>query len=107
MLQRAADASPHNTVRQRLVGDVAARNKDFLVAEKAYGKVMERSRGSTLRTVDDFANLSRVLVERGDVDVITSYSIHYTKLYDARKQQINAAAVSRPTGLFGFMGFSS
>ena len=66
-LQRGADASPHNTVRQRLVGDVAARNKDFLAAEKAYGKVIERNRGSSLRTVDDFVNLSRVLVERGDV----------------------------------------
>ena len=66
-LQRAADASPHNTMRQRLVGDVAVRNKDFLSAEKAYGKVIERSKGSTLRTVDDFANLSRVLVERGEI----------------------------------------
>jgi len=66
-LQRAADASPLNTVRQRLVGDVAARNKDLLAAEKAYGKVIERNRGSSLRTVDDFANLSRVLVERGNV----------------------------------------
>ena len=67
-LQRAADASPHNTMRQRLVGDVAVRNKDFLSAEKAYGKVIQRSKGSTLRTVDDFANLSRVLVERGEID---------------------------------------
>ena len=66
-LQRGADASPLNTVRQRLVGDIAARNKDFLAAEKAYGKVIERSRGSSLRSVDDFANLSRVLVERGDI----------------------------------------
>ena len=66
-LQRAADASPHNTVRQRLVGDVAARNKDLLAAEKAYGKVIERSKGSSLRTVDDFANLSRVLLDRGDI----------------------------------------
>jgi tetratricopeptide (TPR) repeat protein len=66
-LQRAAEASPNNTVRQRLVGDIAARNKDLLVAEKAYSKVLERSRGSSLKTVDDFANLSRVLVEKGDV----------------------------------------
>ena len=66
-LQRGADASPHNTVRQRLVGDIAARNKDLLAAEKAYGKVIERNRGSSLRSVDDFANLSRVLVERGNV----------------------------------------
>ena len=67
-LQRGADASPHNTVRQRMVGDIAARNKDLLTAERAYGKVIERSKGSSLRTVDDFANLSRVLVERGNID---------------------------------------
>lgn len=67
-LQRAADISPNNTVRQRLVGDIAARNNDLLTAEKAYGKVLERHRGSSLKSVDDFTNLSRVLVERGDID---------------------------------------
>lgn len=66
-LQRAAEISPNNTVRQRLVGDIAARNNDLLTAEKAYGKVLERHRGSSLRSVDDFTNLSRVLVERGDL----------------------------------------
>ncbi|MDR1995469.1 tetratricopeptide repeat protein [Azonexus sp.] len=66
-LQQGADASPHNTVRQRLVGDVAARNSDLLTAEKAYGKALARSKGSSLCGIDDFANLSRVLVERGDV----------------------------------------
>lgn len=67
-LQRAADASPHNTLRQRMVGDVAIRNGDLMAAEKAYGKVLERSRGSSLRTADDFANLSRVLIDRGDTE---------------------------------------
>jgi DNA-binding response OmpR family regulator/Tfp pilus assembly protein PilF len=67
VLQQAANLSPHNTVRQRIVGDVAARNKDLMAAEKAYGKVIERNRGSSLRSVDDFANMSRILVERGDV----------------------------------------
>lgn len=66
-LQRAADISPNNTVRQRLVGDIANRNKDLLGAEKAYGKVLERHRGSSLKSVDDFTNLSRVLIEKGDV----------------------------------------
>ena len=65
--QRAADFSPHNTLRQRMVGDVAARNKDLMAAEKAYSKVIERNRGSSLRSVDDFANMARILVERGDV----------------------------------------
>ncbi len=66
-LQRAANASPNNTLRQRMVGDIAVRNNDLETAEKAYGRVLDRSRGSSLRTVDDFANLSRTLAERGDV----------------------------------------
>ncbi|HNL23021.1 MAG TPA: response regulator, partial [Rhodocyclaceae bacterium] len=61
-LQRAAQVSPNNTMRQRLVGDIAVRTGDLLAAEKAYGKVLERHRGSSLKTVDDFANLARVLV---------------------------------------------
>ncbi len=93
-LQRAADASPHNTVRQRLVGDVAARNKDFLSAEKAYGKVIERSKGSSLRTVDDFANLSRVLVERGDVAASRRIAADMKREWRGDKQAEMAALVT-------------
>ena len=93
-LQRAADASPHNTVRQRLVGDVAARNKDLLSAEKAYGKVIERSRGSSLRTVDDFANLSRVLVERGDVAASRKIAADMKREWRGDKQAELAALVT-------------
>ena len=93
-LQRAADASPHNTVRQRLVGDVAARNKDLLAAEKAYGKVIERSRGSSLRTVDDFANLSRVLVERGDVAASRKIAAEMKREWRGDKQAELAALVT-------------
>jgi tetratricopeptide (TPR) repeat protein len=93
-LQRAADASPHNTVRQRLVGDVAARNKDLLSAEKAYGKVIERSKGSSLRTVDDFANLSRVLVERGDVTSSRKITAEMKREWRGDKQAELAALVS-------------
>jgi tetratricopeptide (TPR) repeat protein len=93
-LQRAADASPHNTVRQRLVGDVAARNKDLLSAEKAYGKVIERSKGSSLRTVDDFANLSRVLVDRGDVAASRKISAEMKREFRGDKQVELAALVT-------------
>lgn len=93
-LQRAADASPHNTVRQRLVGDVAARNKDLLAAEKAYGKVIERSRGSSLRSVDDFANLSRVLIERGDVAASRKITADMKREWRGDKQAELAALVS-------------
>jgi DNA-binding response OmpR family regulator/Tfp pilus assembly protein PilF len=93
-LQRAADASPHNTVRQRLVGDVATRNKDLLVAEKAYGKVIERNKGSSLRTVDDFANLSRVLVERGDVAASRKIATEMKREWRGDKQAELAALVT-------------
>jgi len=93
-LQRAADASPHNTVRQRLVGDVAARNKDMLSAEKAYGKVIERSKGSSLRTVDDFANLSRVLVERGNITASRKIAAEMKREWRGDKQAELAALVT-------------
>ncbi|UCV22866.1 MULTISPECIES: tetratricopeptide repeat protein [Azonexaceae] len=93
-LQRAADASPHNTVRQRLVGDVAARNNDLLAAEKAYGKVIERSKGSSLRTVDDFANLSRVLVERGNVAASRKIAADMKREWRGDKQAELAALVT-------------
>ncbi len=67
-LQRAAAISPNNSQRQRVVGDVAARNNDLVAAEKAYNKVLERRRGSSLNSIDDYANLSRVMVERGFVE---------------------------------------
>lgn len=65
ILLRAVAISPNNSVRQRMVGDVAARNNDLRTAEKAYGKVLERRRGSSLKSIDDYTNLARVMLERG------------------------------------------
>ena len=65
VLQRAAMISPNNSTRQRMVGDVAARNQDLPTAEKAYGKVLQRRRNSSLRDIDDYTNLSRVMLDRG------------------------------------------
>lgn len=65
VLQQAAAISPKNAARQRIVGDVAMRNGDLDAAEKAYGKVLERHRATSLKQVDDYANLSRVLIEKG------------------------------------------
>ncbi len=67
-LQEAARISPNNSLRQRSVGEIAMRNGDFEQAEKAYVKVLERSRGSSLQQVDDYANLARVLLDRDAAD---------------------------------------
>lgn len=66
-LQEASLRSPHNTVRQRLVGEVALRNNDLGAAEKAFSKVLERHRGSSLRSVDDYTSLSKVQIEKGNL----------------------------------------
>ena len=65
VLQQAAAISPKNATRQRIVGDVAMRNGDLGTAEKAYGKVLERHRGTSMSQIDDYANLSRVMLENG------------------------------------------
>ena len=68
VLEKAAEISPNNSLRQRLVGDVAFRNDDLDTAERAYGKVLERHRGSSLKVIDDYANLGRVLIGKGRSD---------------------------------------
>lgn len=67
-LLEAGRIAPHNTQRQRLVGDVASRNGDLAQAERAYQNALARTRGSTLASADDYANLSKVLIEKGNVN---------------------------------------
>lgn len=67
-LQEAALRAPHNTLRQRLVGDLALQNNELDVAEKAFNRVLERHRGSSLRSVDDYTSLSKVQVEKGNLN---------------------------------------
>ena len=63
-LTEAASISPHNTQRQRVVGDIAVRTGDLETAERAYQTALNRSRGSSLCSTDDYANLSRVLIQQ-------------------------------------------
>jgi len=67
-LLKASEMSPNNSLRQRMVGDVAVRNNDLATAERAYGKVLERHRGSSLRIIDDYTNLTRVMLDKGNTD---------------------------------------
>jgi tetratricopeptide (TPR) repeat protein len=68
LLQKASAISPNNSFRQRLIGDVAVRNKDLNTAERAYGKVLERRRGSSLNAIDDYTDLTRVMLDRGSTE---------------------------------------
>lgn len=68
ILQKAALISPKNLERLRAIGDVAIRNNDLETAERAYTRVFELRRNSTLKTIDDYTNLSRVLLNRGRIE---------------------------------------
>jgi predicted Zn-dependent protease len=68
MLLQATAISPNNSARQRMVGEVAVRNKDMETAERAFSKVLERHRGSSIKNLDDYANLSRVMLDRGHTE---------------------------------------
>ncbi len=68
ILQKAAAISNNNTLRQRAIGDLAVRNNDLETAERAYGKVLERHRGSSLRSIDDYTNLIRVMLDHEHVE---------------------------------------
>ncbi|EXI92348.1 MAG: Chemotaxis protein CheY [Candidatus Accumulibacter sp. BA-94] len=93
VLQRAAAKSPNNASRQRLVGDLAVRNNDLQTAEKAYGKVLDRRRGSTLSNVDDYTNLSRVLLDRGQTDGAQKITAQLRRDWRGSKQGELAALV--------------
>lgn len=68
VLLKATQISPNNSIRQRMVGDVAVRNDDLDAAERAYGKVLERHRGSSLKVIDDYTNLTRVMLDKGHTE---------------------------------------
>lgn len=68
ILQKAAAISPNNSLRQRMIGDIAVRNDDLDAAERAYGKVLERHHGSSLRVIDDYTNLTRAMLDNGHTD---------------------------------------
>lgn len=63
-LARALAASPYTMHRQKRMGEIALRNGDLHAAEEAYAQVVERGKMSFFRKPDDYANLSRVQIER-------------------------------------------
>lgn len=68
LLQRAAEKSPLNVERHRIVGEFAARNSDWPAATRAFSKVLERKRGTVLSRADDYSNLALVMLEQGNTE---------------------------------------
>ncbi|HNH24350.1 MAG TPA: tetratricopeptide repeat protein, partial [Accumulibacter sp.] len=93
VLQQASTISPNNSNRQRMVGDVAVRNNDLLTAEKAYSKVLDRRRGSSLKDVNDYTNLTRVLLDRDQTAAAKAVTEDLRRSWRGNKQGEVAALV--------------
>ncbi|WP_137936128.1 response regulator [Chitinivorax sp. B] len=66
-LQTAVRISPTIVQRQKQLGTLAHRNKDFGVAETAMRQTIQLARYSFWRDPGDYADLSRVQLDKGDV----------------------------------------
>ena len=93
ILQQAAVISPNNSLRQRLVGDIAVRNDDLDTAERAYGRVLDRHQGSSLKTVDDYTNLSRTMLDNGHLEGAKKVTQNLRRDWRGNKQGEMAALV--------------
>jgi len=62
-LMEAAGKSPKSILRQRALADLADRNKDYEVTEKACKAAIRVGKGSVLRLPSDYTGLARVLVK--------------------------------------------
>jgi len=68
VLQDAVRISPTIVTRQQALGETAAKNKDFSVAERAFRDTIDLAKYSFWRDAGHHANLSKVQLARGDTD---------------------------------------
>lgn len=62
-LQEAIAKSPKSLLRQRSLGELAQKNEDYKVAEKARRDALRVSKGSVRRVPGDFTELAKVLAK--------------------------------------------
>ncbi len=68
ILLAAANISPKSIIRQKEIGKVALKNKDYGTAEDTFKNVIKMGKGSYFRSPSDYTGLAKVLAEKGDQD---------------------------------------
>jgi CheY-like chemotaxis protein/Flp pilus assembly protein TadD len=66
-LQRGVTTSAKSTLRQRRLGEVAYLNGDLKTATTAFDATVQKGKYSVFQAANDFANLSRVYLDQGDI----------------------------------------
>jgi tetratricopeptide (TPR) repeat protein len=64
-LQKAIEISPFSILRQTSLGEVALKNGDTSIAEKAYRTAISVGRNSIYKSTDNYTNLAEILADSG------------------------------------------
>lgn len=65
-LQRGVETSGKSVIRQRKLGEVSYRNGDLDTAKSAFDSAVKKGKYSSFLNPNDFANLSRVHLDKGE-----------------------------------------
>lgn len=79
-LSRGVKISAKSARRQRRLGEVAYQNGDLKIAEGAYSGAIEKGKNSIFFHVNDFAKLSRVHLDQGNVKAAAEVIENHRKL---------------------------
>ncbi len=66
VLMNAIEMSPKAILRQKALGEVAFKNKDFNTAEKSLKTTVDLGKTSVFKAASDYTTLAKVLVEKED-----------------------------------------
>ena len=86
-LMAAAAKSPRMLARRKNLGEVAYRNDDLETAQSSFEAVLEFGKNSAFTAPEDYANLSRVYLDKGDCEQALGV------MQDARKNFKNSPEV--------------
>lgn len=93
VLKYAVGLSPRTTHRHKTLGETALRNGDLETAQGAFEAVLEFGQNSAFTQPEDFANLSRVLLEKGETEKAREIMAEARKQFDNSPDVLLHAAI--------------
>ncbi len=93
VLKYAVGLSPRTTHRHKTLGETALRNGDLDTAQGAFEAVLEFGQNSAFTQPEDFANLSRVLLEKGETEKAMEVMAEARKQFDNSPEVLLHAAI--------------
>lgn len=93
VLMEAVAKSPRILQRQKDLGETAYHNEDLEAAQEAFESVLEFGKFSSFAAPEDYANLSRVFLEKGEYDQALSVMGNARKKFENSPDVMLHAAV--------------